>query len=148
MSRRFYFTNENGDNIGNDHIGNIRGAKTVAKRLANELNCEVCINDCETEDMIDFVYPDKTETVESVEVAEETTVPEIETAEQKTELNTEVETEQTENNVESVSETHDSKDAKADTSKTDELSGTTKMLMVFSPVVSEYLRQIEYIDTS
>ena len=81
MAKRYYFTNENGDNIGNDHIGNIRGAKTVAKRLANELNCEVCINDCETEDMVDFVYPDRTETVESVEVAEETTVSETATVE-------------------------------------------------------------------
>jgi len=236
MSRRFYFTNENGDNIGNDHIGNIRGAKTAAKRLANELNCEVCINDCETEDMLDFVYPDKTET--SVESVEETTISETETveteiteklimrlsdddgnvlgvkvfvgtykqadeeaerimaetgcyvsyvrytdsrwnwmsrkyycgtdsesaltivspitmkieqtaetAEQETELNTEVEMEQTENNAESVSETY-GVDVKVDTSKTDELSGATKMLMVFRPVVSEYLRQIEYIDTS
>ena len=86
MAKRFYFTNENGDNIGNDHIGNIRGAKTVAKRLANELNCEVCINDCETEDMIDFVYPDKEtttapEAAETVESVEETTVSETETVE-------------------------------------------------------------------
>ena len=79
MAKRYYFTNENGDNIGNDHIGNIRGAKTAAKRLANELNCEVCINDCETEDMLDFVYPDKTET--SVESVEETTVSVLETVE-------------------------------------------------------------------
>lgn len=79
MAKRYYFTNENGDNIGNDHIGNIRGAKTAAKRLANKLNCEVCINDCEIEDMLDFVYPDKTET--SVESVEETTVSVLETVE-------------------------------------------------------------------
>lgn len=79
MAKRYYFTNENGDNIGNDHIGNIRGAKTAAKRLANELNCEVCINDCETEDMLDFVYPDKSGT--SVESVEETTVSVLETVE-------------------------------------------------------------------
>ena len=92
------------------------------------------------------------ETVESVEVAEEATAPEaeqtVEAAEQETELNTEVETEQTENNAESISETHDSKDVKTDTSKTDELSVTTKTLMTFSSVVSEYLRQRGYIDTS
>ncbi len=88
MAKRFYFTNENGDNIGNDHIGNIRGAKTVAKRLANEFNFEVCINDCETEDMLDFVYPDRKPETETVE----------ETAEQETELNAgvaQVEAEQT-----------------------------------------------------
>ena len=37
MSKRFYFMNGNDENIANDHIGNIRGARTVAKRLANEL---------------------------------------------------------------------------------------------------------------
>ena len=82
----------------------------------------------------------------------ETTTPEAEqtaeTVEQETELNTEVETEQTENNAESVLETYVGEDVKADTSKTNKLSGTTKMLMVFRLVVSEYLRQIEYIDTS
>lgn len=137
MAKRFYFTNENGDNIGNDHIGNIRGAKAAAKRLANEFNCEVCINDCETEDMLDFVYPDRKPETETVE----------ETAEQETELNAEVETERTENNAENVLETYGGEDVKVDTSKTDEISGATKMIMVFNPI-SEYLRQIEYIDTS
>lgn len=80
MAKRFYFTNENGDNIGNDHIGNIRGAKTVAKRLANELNCEVCINDCETEDMLDFVYPDNY-TEKTVEEISEVEQPESEITE-------------------------------------------------------------------
>lgn len=90
-------------------------------------------------------------TAETVESVEETTAPEAEqtaeTVEQETELNTEVETEQTENNAESVSETY-GVDVKVDTSKSNELSGTTKTLMALSPVVSEYLRQIEYIDTS
>ena len=101
-------------------------------------------------------YPEEefeTETTkEVVDSVEETTAPEaeqtVEAAEQETELNTEVETEQTENNAESISETHDSKDVKTDTSKTDELSVTTKTLMTFSSVVSEYLRQRGYIDTS
>ena len=95
MAKRFYFTNENGDNIGNDHIGNIRGAKAAAKRLANEFNCEVCINDCETEDMLDFVYPDRkpeTETAETVESVEETTVSETETVEETAEQTAEPET--------------------------------------------------------
>lgn len=140
MAKRFYFTNENGDNIGNDHIGNIRGAKAAAKRLANEFNCEVCINDCETEDMLDFVYPDRKPETETVE----------ETAEQETELNAEVEKEQTENNAESVSETYGGADVKADTSKADKLSGATKILMAFGQVVivSEYFSQRGYIDTS
>lgn len=56
--KRFYFTNENGDDIGDDHLGNIRGARKVASKLANEYECTVTINDCATEDMIDFVYPD------------------------------------------------------------------------------------------
>lgn len=55
--------------------------------------------------------------------------------------------EQTENNAESVSETY-GVDVKVDTSKSNELSGTTKTLMALSPVVSEYLRQRGYIDTS
>lgn len=58
------------------------------------------------------------------------------------------ETEQTENNAESISETHDSKDVKTDVSKTGELSVTTKTLVTFSFVASEYLKQIGYIDTS
>ena len=100
-------------------------------------------------------YPEEefeTETTEEVvDSVEETTAPEAEqtaeAAEQETELNTEVETEQTENNAESVSETY-GVDVKVDTSKSNELSGTTKTLMALSAVVSEYLRQIEYIDTS
>lgn len=96
---------------------------------------------------VDKVCPEATaETAESVE---ETTVSETveETAEQETELNTEVETERTENNAENVLETYGGEDVKVDTSKTDEISGATKMIMVFNPI-SEYLRQIEYIDTS
>lgn len=103
-------------------------------------------------------YPEEeseTETTEEVvESVEETTAPEaeqtVETAEQETELNTEVETEQTENNVESVSETYGGEDVKADKSKTDELSGATKILMAFGQVVivSEYFSQRGYIDTS
>lgn len=104
------------------------------------------------------IYPEEVEeepeaTTETAESVEETTVSETveETAEQETELNaevTQVEAEQTENNAESISETHDSKDVKIDISKTDELSVTTKTLMAFSFVASEYLKQIGYIDTS
>lgn len=61
IMRRFYFTSDNhcdGDNPANDHCGNIRGARTVAQKVANELNETVYINDCETNDIIDVVFPD------------------------------------------------------------------------------------------
>ena len=57
MSKRFYFMNGNDENIANDHIGNIRGARTVAKRLANELGEYVIIIDWKG-DVVEFVYPD------------------------------------------------------------------------------------------
>ena len=57
--KRFYFTNDNAENIMNDHFGNIRGARTKAQKYANENNETVTINDCETDEMIDFIYPDE-----------------------------------------------------------------------------------------
>lgn len=56
--KRFYFTNEDAENVANDHIGNIRGARTVAKKIANERRETITINDCDTEEMVDFIYPD------------------------------------------------------------------------------------------
>jgi len=56
--KRFYFTNEDAENVANDHIGNIRGARTVAKRIANKRQETITINDCDTEEMVDFIYPD------------------------------------------------------------------------------------------
>ncbi len=56
--KRFYFTNEGAENVCNDHIGNIRGARTVAQRIANERQETITINDCDTEEMVDFIYPD------------------------------------------------------------------------------------------
>lgn len=58
MSRRFYFTNDNADNIANDYIGNIRGARTYAQKIADERNETITINDCSSDEMIDFIYPD------------------------------------------------------------------------------------------
>lgn len=57
--KRYYFTtiNSEGESICNDHIGNIRGARTVAQKYSNQLNECVYINECETEDIIDVVYP-------------------------------------------------------------------------------------------
>lgn len=54
--KRFYFTDEEGNNIINDHIGNIRGARTKAKKYAEEHNETVYINDCETDDIIDVIF--------------------------------------------------------------------------------------------
>lgn len=46
MAKRYYFTNESGEWISKEYIGNIRGARTAAKRLANELGEEIAINTC------------------------------------------------------------------------------------------------------
>ena len=56
--KRYYFTNENADNVANDHVGNIRGARTKAQRLANERRETIVINDCDGDEMVDFIYPD------------------------------------------------------------------------------------------
>ena len=55
--RRFYFTNEEGANIADDYIGNIRGAIKIAQKIADESNGVVVINDCRSDDMIEFIYP-------------------------------------------------------------------------------------------
>ena len=55
--KRFYFTNEDAENVANDYIGNIRGARTVAQRIANKRQETITINDCDTEEMVDFIYP-------------------------------------------------------------------------------------------
>lgn len=55
--KRFYFTNENFENVGNDHVGNLRGAKTQAQKIADEIGESVTVNDFDTEDIICFVYP-------------------------------------------------------------------------------------------
>ena len=57
MSRRFYFTDDNAENIAPDYIGDIRGARTYAQSIANGLGEVITINDCFTDDIIDFVYP-------------------------------------------------------------------------------------------
>jgi hypothetical protein len=57
--KHFYFTNDDAENIMNDHRGNIRGARTKAQKYANENNETVIINDCDTDEMIDFIDPDE-----------------------------------------------------------------------------------------
>ena len=56
--RRFYFTNDDCENVANDYCGNIRGARTYAQKVANERNETITINDCWTDEIEDFVYPD------------------------------------------------------------------------------------------
>lgn len=56
--KRFYFTNDNAENIMMDHFGNIKGARTKAQNTL-ENNETIIINDCETEEMVDFIYPDE-----------------------------------------------------------------------------------------
>lgn len=69
--KRYYFDTENSapDSVCNDHCGNIRGARTIAHKVANELNEVVYINDCETNDIVESVFPDSIldETSEPVE---------------------------------------------------------------------------------
>lgn len=55
--RRFYFTNEDADNIINDYCGNIRGARRVAQDYVDKHNELVYINDCATEDIVDVIFP-------------------------------------------------------------------------------------------
>ena len=56
--KRFYFTNEECDNIMYDHLGNIRGAITKAEKYAKEHNETVYINDCETDDIVEVIFAD------------------------------------------------------------------------------------------
>lgn len=61
--KRYYFTTESSapDSCINDHCGNIRGARTKAQKYANEQAETVYINDCETEDIVDVIFPDEDE---------------------------------------------------------------------------------------
>lgn len=79
--KRYYFDTETSapDSVCNDHCGNIRGARTIAQKVANELNEVVYINDCETNDIVESVFPDSIldETSESVEIKTTLTLDEI-----------------------------------------------------------------------
>lgn len=55
--RRFYFTNDNADNVANDYVGNIRGARTYAQKYADARNETITINDFSSDEMVDFVSP-------------------------------------------------------------------------------------------
>lgn len=56
--KRYYFTDYEGENVMYDHIGNIRGARSKAQKYANKSRKYVFINDCETDAIVDVVYPD------------------------------------------------------------------------------------------
>lgn len=60
VMKRYYFDTESSapDSVCDDHCGNIRGARTIAQKVANELNEVVYINDCETNDIVDCIEPD------------------------------------------------------------------------------------------
>lgn len=51
-------TSESADDELYEHQGNIRGARKIAKRIANERTETVFINDVRTEDIVDCVFPD------------------------------------------------------------------------------------------
>ncbi len=55
--KRYYMTSESADDELCEHCGNIRGARKIAQRLANERQETVFINDVETEDIVDCAFP-------------------------------------------------------------------------------------------
>lgn len=54
----YYFTAEGVDVEIYEHHGNIRGARTIAQRLANEMKKTIYINSIDTEDIVDVAWPD------------------------------------------------------------------------------------------
>lgn len=54
--KRYYFTDENGENIMNDHCGNIRGARKKAEQYAAEHHVNVYINAMEPEEIVDVIF--------------------------------------------------------------------------------------------
>lgn len=56
--KRYYMTAESTDEELYEHQGNIRGARTIAQRIANERNETIFINDVSTEDIVDCISPD------------------------------------------------------------------------------------------
>ena len=54
MKTRYWFTNDNGDNLGNDFVGTLEGAINHAKIIALMYKQDIAIN--EGEDIIDWVY--------------------------------------------------------------------------------------------
>lgn len=56
--KRYYMTAESADGELYEHQGNVRGARSIAQKLANDRNETVFINDVETEDIVECVWPD------------------------------------------------------------------------------------------
>ena len=56
MRQRFYFTNEDGDNIMNDHIGTVKGAITKAQKYADNHGCDVYVNSCCPDEIVEVVF--------------------------------------------------------------------------------------------
>lgn len=61
---RYYFTNDECENVCADHLGNIRGARTKAQKIANERGEIIYINSCSPDEIVDVIYPDEPETAE------------------------------------------------------------------------------------
>lgn len=59
--RRFYFTNDEAENIMYDHIGNIRGARSKAKLYVKLTGETVYINDCESDEIVEVITPEDLE---------------------------------------------------------------------------------------
>lgn len=57
-TKRFYFTlASTAAEVGHDHIGNIRGARSKAQKIADKTHETVFINDIYTESIVECVYP-------------------------------------------------------------------------------------------
>lgn len=61
MSRRFYFTNDEAEDIMYHHIGNIRGARSKAKFYVSLTGETVIINDCESDEIVEVISPEDLE---------------------------------------------------------------------------------------
>lgn len=56
MSKLYWFTDEDGNNIMIDHHGYLKGAIKKAAKYSNEYKIDVYIN--EGEDIVDVIFPD------------------------------------------------------------------------------------------
>lgn len=70
--KRFYFTTESKDGEIYEHCGNIRGARTAAKKIANEYGETVYINAADSEEIVDSIESDivKVTTVQNSRITE------------------------------------------------------------------------------
>ena len=54
--KRYYFTDYDGENIMDDHLGNIRGARKKAEQYAEEHHINVYINTMDPDEIVDVIF--------------------------------------------------------------------------------------------